>query len=151
MTRVGLDTNFLAYLAGVDRGGDDHLKVSAARLMLARLKGKVSLVAPLQTLGELFTVLNRTGATRQDARAVTIQFHETFDAAAGASSTFMAALDLAVAHKLQFWDALILSAAAEAGCSLLLSEDMPDGFVCCGLTVVNPFAATSHAKLAALP
>jgi hypothetical protein len=33
---------------------------------------------------------------------------------------------------------LIVTAAAEAGCALLLSEDMPDGFLTRGLTVINP-------------
>ena len=151
MIFVGLDTNVLAYLAGVDRGGNDALKIAAARTLLARLKGKVRLVAPSQTLGELFAVLTRTGATRSDARAIVVQFHQTFDVAESNSSTFLAALDLAVTHRLQFWDSLIVSAAAEAGCSLLLSEDLQDGFVWRGLTIANPFAAAIHPRLAALP
>ena len=57
-------------------------------------------------------------------------------------------VDLATEHKLQFWDALILNVAADAGCSLLLSEDMQDGFAWRGVTVVNPFAAKMHKRLA---
>ena len=38
------------------------------------------------------------------------------------------AIDIAVEHGLAIWDATIL-AAAEAGCRMLLSEDMQDGFV----------------------
>jgi predicted nucleic acid-binding protein len=45
---------------------------------------------------------------------------------------------------------MIVSAAADAGCALLLSEDMQHGFVARGLTVVNPLAETVHPKLAAL-
>jgi len=37
----------------------------------------------------------------------------------------MAAADLMVDHKLQYRDALIVTAAAEAGCTLLLSNDQP--------------------------
>lgn len=44
----------------------------------------------------------------------------------------------------------MLSASAEAGAAMLLSEDMQDGFVWRGLTVVNPYAATIHRKLAAI-
>jgi len=51
-----------------------------------------------------------------------------------------AALHLASVHKLRIWDAIILAAAAEADCRLLLSEDMQDGFTWRGVTVVNPFA-----------
>jgi predicted nucleic acid-binding protein len=37
-------------------------------------------------------------------------------------------------------DALIVRAAAEAGCTLLLSEDLNDGQVIDGVQVENPFA-----------
>ncbi|HZC22176.1 MAG TPA: VapC toxin family PIN domain ribonuclease, partial [Candidatus Binatia bacterium] len=48
------------------------------------------------------------------------------------------------------WDAIILSAAAEAGCRLLLSEDLQAGFTWNGVTVANPFAAKKHELLAEL-
>ena len=40
----------------------------------------------------------------------------------------LAATDLASAHQLGIWDAVILSAAADARCRILLSEDLQDGF-----------------------
>lgn len=52
---------------------------------------------------------------------------------------FIAALDLAVDHQLQFWDSLILAIAARARCRVLLSEDMQQGFIWGGVTVVNPY------------
>ena len=65
-------------------------------------------------------------------------------------STFAAALSLAADRQFQIFDAIILAASAEAGCRLLLSEDMQDGFVWQCITVVNPFAATPHPMLANL-
>jgi predicted nucleic acid-binding protein len=62
----------------------------------------------------------------------------------------LAAADLAVNHQLGIWDAVILCAAAEAGCRLLLSEDMQDGFIWQGVTVTNPFAASRHPLLEAM-
>jgi predicted nucleic acid-binding protein len=50
-------------------------------------------------------------------------------------------------HQLAFWDAIVLSAAADANCRVLLSEDLQDGFTWSGVTVVNPFAATPHPLL----
>jgi predicted nucleic acid-binding protein len=44
----------------------------------------------------------------------------------------------------------MLAAAADAGCRLLLSEDLQEGFTWRGVTVVNPFADTRHPLLAAL-
>ena len=43
-----------------------------------------------------------------------------------------------------------MSAAADASCRLLLSEDLQDGFTWSGVTVANPFAAARHPLLDAL-
>lgn len=43
-------------------------------------------------------------------------------------------------HQLSFWDALILAAAREAECELLLSEDFQAGRDYAGVRVVSPFA-----------
>ncbi|MFC4595878.1 PIN domain-containing protein [Sphingobium tyrosinilyticum] len=150
MTRVALDTNILAYLAGVSRDARDDAKIDQIRDLIARLGSGVSLLAPAQTLGELFVVLRRGGASADEARAVLIEFAQAFGSSASEPKTILAAADLVVDHKLQFWDALILTAAADAGCTLLLSEDMQDGFVTRGLTVVNPLRDSLNTKLAAL-
>jgi predicted nucleic acid-binding protein len=60
------------------------------------------------------------------------------------------AADLATDHRLGIWDAVILTAASHAGCRLLLSEDLQEGFTWGGVTVVNPFAFPRHALLSAL-
>jgi predicted nucleic acid-binding protein len=62
----------------------------------------------------------------------------------------VAAMDLAVDHQLSVGDAVILAAAAEAGCRLVLSEDLHEGFTWRGLTVVNPVASDLHPLLSAL-
>jgi len=95
-------------------------------------------------------VLRRSGASAVEAREILLEFGATFGTSASEVRTALSAADLVVDHKLQFWDALIVTAAAEAGCSLLLSEDMQHGFVARGLTVVNPLAARTHPKLAQL-
>lgn len=150
MTPVALDTNILVYLAEVSRADEDDAKIEHIRALVARLTLAVDLVAPVQALGELFVVLRRSGVAAGDARAIVTRFAETFDTPPSGRETALAALDLVVDHKLQFWDALIATAAAEAGCSLLLSEDMQHGFVTRGLTVINPLANEDHPALAAL-
>jgi predicted nucleic acid-binding protein len=62
----------------------------------------------------------------------------------------LAAADLAMDHQLTIWDAVILSAASQAGCRLLLSADLQDGFTWGGVTVVNPFSSPGHDLLHAL-
>lgn len=150
MTRVALDSNILVYLAGVSRTPADDAKVENVRKLVARLSSLVSLVAPAQTLGELFVVLRRSGASAAEAREILLEFSEAFGTAATEARTMAAATDLTVDHKLQFWDALIVTAAADAGCSMLLSEDMQDGFVTRGMTISNPLADQLHPKLVAL-
>jgi predicted nucleic acid-binding protein len=49
------------------------------------------------------------------------------------------AMELVVSHQLSFWDAVMLAAAAQAGCRLLVSEDMQNGFTWRGVTIGNPF------------
>lgn len=150
MTRVALDSNILAYLAGLVRVAEDHPKIARVRVLIGQLSMSASLIAPTQTLGELFIVLRRGGASADDARAVLIEFAETFGTSASEIRTVLSAADLVVDHKLQFWDALIITAAADAGCTPLLSEDMQNGFVTRGLTIVNPLALHLHGKLQAL-
>jgi predicted nucleic acid-binding protein len=60
------------------------------------------------------------------------------------------AANLAIDHKLGIWDAVILSAAAQAECRLLLSENLQDGFTWNGTTVTNPFLSSRHPLLDAL-
>jgi predicted nucleic acid-binding protein len=45
-------------------------------------------------------------------------------------------------HRLSFWDALIIAAAARGGADVLLSEDLNAGQVIEGVRVVNPFDET---------
>jgi predicted nucleic acid-binding protein len=75
---------------------------------------------------------------------------EGFGTSATEDKTAVAAADLVVDHRLQFWDALIVTAAADAGCTILLSEDMHHDFVTRGLVIVDPFREKTHPKLAAL-
>ena len=149
MTRVSFDTNILAYLAGVAHVTADDAKVERVRTLIEDMSA-ATLVAPVQALGELFVVLLRTKLRAEKARDIITDLSETFETPASEPRTALGALDLTVDHKLQFWDALIFTAAADAGCTLLLSEDMQHGFVSRGMTVVNPFAEPPHPKLAAL-
>ena len=62
----------------------------------------------------------------------------------------LSAADLAADHRFGIWNAVVLSAAARAGCRLLLSEDVQDGFTWSGVTVVDRFALPRPPLLAAL-
>jgi predicted nucleic acid-binding protein len=144
--RVALDTNVLAYAEGVN---GQSMKTLALELVDGLPQSSV--VLPLQTLGELFQVLVRkAGRSRSSARSAILSWRDTFSLFETSAPTMLAAADLAVTHQFGIWDAVILSAAAEADCTLLLSEDMQDGFIWQGVTIANPFARTKHPSLKAL-
>jgi predicted nucleic acid-binding protein len=50
------------------------------------------------------------------------------------------ALELAARYQYHIYDALILAAAIDAGCTILYSEDMHDGHAIGPITIRNPFA-----------
>jgi predicted nucleic acid-binding protein len=143
MMRVAIDTNILVYA----HGGNDAVRQRIALGVLEALASQPVFV-PVQVLGELFNVLIRKAHwPREQARDVVLAAHDNLPIIDTSFSMLAAAVDLCVEHGFSTWDAVILSAAAEAGCRLFLSEDMHEGFVWRGMTIVNPFAAQPHPLL----
>ena len=143
--KIALDTNFLVY----SEGGDDDPKRDIALELLREIPRNASVV-PLQVLGELYNVLVRKGKwTRDEARATVLGWLDTYTTLPTTAETLAAAADLATEHRLAIWDAVILAAASQAGCRLLLTEDLQDGFRWGGVTVANPFASPCHPLLEA--
>jgi predicted nucleic acid-binding protein len=144
--RVALDTNVLAYAEGID-----GVARREAAIDLVRRLPQQAVVVPAQVLGELFNVLVRkAGRPRSEARNALLSWRDTFPVIDTSSQAIMAAADLAADHQFGIWDAVILSVASQAGCRLLLSEDLQDGFTWGGVTVINPFVVPRHAALEAL-
>lgn len=137
--RIALDTNVLAYAEGVD-GAERQI---AALGILADISPERAVV-PVQVLGELFHVLVRKKRSRETARAAVAAWRDSCETFETSAEILSRALDLAVAHQIGGWDAVILAAASGAGCHILLSEDMHHGFTWGGVTVVNPFAEPRH-------
>ncbi|MGA0597126.1 PIN domain-containing protein [Enterovirga sp. CN4-39] len=145
--RVALDTNVLAYAEGLD---DDRRGQLANDLVEALTVHE--LVLPVQVSAELTRlVMKRLGGNAEEAAVIVRRWQRVCPIHPPSTpDTFATALDLAAEHRLQIFDCIILAASAKAGCQMLLSEDMQDGFVWRGVTVVNPFAATPHPLLADL-
>ena len=144
--RVALDTNVLAYAEGL---GDER-RCGAAVQLIERLPSD-QVVVPAQVLGELSRVLTgKAGRSTIQSRTAVLGWADSFEVADSTWFAFQAALDLVVDHQIPMWDALILAAAAENHCRLLLSEDFQDGFVWHGVTVVDPFAAEPSPMLTRL-
>lgn len=138
--RVALDTNILAYAEGVHGAA---MKRTALELVEKIPEGAALL--PVQTLGELFNLLVRKAArTPAKARKAILSWKDAFPGIETSAEVMLGAADLATDHHLSIWDSVVLSAAAEAGCRLLLSEDLQQGFTWKGVTVTNPFSGPKH-------
>jgi predicted nucleic acid-binding protein len=135
--RIALDTNILVYAEGLN--GEDRQQRA-----LAALAGfdADELLVPAQALAELFTVLTRKARwPAGKARAAVLAWHDACLVADTTSSVLLEAIDLASMHQYSLWDAIMLAAAAQAGCRVLLSEDMQDGFIWRGVEIRNPFGS----------
>ncbi|TIP31923.1 MAG: PIN domain-containing protein, partial [Mesorhizobium sp.] len=79
--------------------------------------------------GELYNVLIRkAGRSPQTACDALLSWRDAFSVTATTPEVMTMAADLAADHRFGTWDAVILSAASQARCRLLLSEDLQDGF-----------------------
>jgi len=143
---VALDTNILAYAEGLNGG-----PMRQRALALVEQLPPESTLLPVQVLGERYSVLIRkAGRSRSNARDAVLHWGDAFPRIDTSSSVILAAMDLSVDHQLAWWDAVAVSAAADASCRLLLSEDLQDGFKWSGVTVTNPFSTKRHALLDAV-
>lgn len=135
--KVALDTNILAYAEGVN--GAERQTVTCAWLEAAPIG---DIVIPAQALGELFNVLVRkAGRSPLDAHAAVLAWRNAYPVIDSSADVVLHATQLVMQHRLGTWDAVILAAASAAGCGMLLSEDLQDGFTWAGVTVVNPYIA----------
>jgi predicted nucleic acid-binding protein len=141
---VALDTNVLVYAEGLN----GKPMQQAAQAIVSRLVPDATLL-PVQVLGELYAVLAKR-QPRAKARDTVLEWSDTFPIIETSSSMQLMGMELSVSHRLPPWDAIILAAAADAGCRVLLSEDFQDGFTWSGVTIANPFATDRHPLLASL-
>lgn len=145
--KIAFDSNLLIYLAQVWKVDADEEKSGKIAGLLEALNDEIRVVVPYQALGEAYRVMLRFGYSRARCREAFLDWSAAFEPVSSSEAAFVAAVDLAGEHGFQFWDALIVNAAADAGCKLLLSEDMQSGFVWRGLAIVNPLAMPMDERL----
>ena len=145
---ITADTNIYVYSA--DRRYPT--KQAIAQRIVERLRGMDGPPA-LQLVGEFQNVLQRKlRAPPAYAAALGFELLTHHTMFANTEAAVVLALEETGRGRLSYWDALMLASAAEAGCTVMLSEDMQDGAVLFGLEIVNPFAAGGlSARAAELP
>ncbi|HTV68599.1 MAG TPA: PIN domain-containing protein [Rhizobiaceae bacterium] len=137
--RFFIDTNVLLY--SYDRG--DEARRKQAQMWLSRLVGQRAATINLQVVNEVTEVLLRRKWFDTPAEVFVIA-----DAFANLGSTPIGRPETEGARKIRlrysysWWDCLLLASAIELGCTHFLSEDLQDGQIIEGLTIVSPFAHT---------
>jgi predicted nucleic acid-binding protein len=132
--RVFLDTNILAY--DLDSGTPD--KQRKVRDALARPDH--DFVISTQVLVELYVVLTRKlrPALPERAASEVISSLCRLPVVGTDAALVQRAIAVSVRHQLSVWDALIVTAAREAGCEELWTEDLATGAELRGVRIRNP-------------
>jgi predicted nucleic acid-binding protein len=133
--RTFFDTNVLVYTDDLS----NILKQKRALDVLNQHKLTKSGVLSLQVLQEYFVTATRKYGVDPGVARRKIELFAAFDVVEPALSDVLAAIDLHRLRNLSYWDALIVHTAKQAGCLVVLSEDMQHGQVIDGVRVVNPF------------
>ena len=142
--RFTLDTNILVY--ALDRSAGERHRIAVD--VTHRARGR-DCVLTLQSLAELFRVLTGPKMRVAPATAANIvqQWRDILPIVAADETCLVDAMDAVGSHGWSFWDAMIWATAKRNGCRLLISEDGQVGRTLGGVTLVNPFAASSDALL----
>jgi predicted nucleic acid-binding protein len=139
--RSFLDTNIFVY--DIDAAAPKMKKDVARHLIRDALTRHRSVIS-YQIIQEFLAVAIRkfpASVTLPDARRYLDTVLKPMLAVHSSVELFHEALDIGARYQLSWYDSLIVAAAAEAGCSVLYSEDLRHGAKINGVRIENPFRA----------
>jgi predicted nucleic acid-binding protein len=130
-----LDTNILVY--AFDESEPYKRHISLEILNAAASNG--SRLA-LQAIGEFYAAVTRRGILMPMRAAQEVEnFAKAFQTFLPSPSAYTLAAREAARGTFSYWDAVLLISANDAGCDVILSEDMADGARLGTVSVRNPF------------
>ncbi|HXZ13338.1 MAG TPA: PIN domain-containing protein [Candidatus Sulfotelmatobacter sp.] len=135
--RTFVDTNILLYAHDRDSGEKREIAGRALRELWIAGTGVLS----LQVLQEFYVNVTRkirSPLSREQARSIVSDYVEW--AAETTPAEVAGAFRIEDEARISFWDAMIVSCAAKAGASRILSEDLNAGQRIGGILIENPFA-----------
>lgn len=131
------DTNVLVY----SQDKAEPAKRSLARVLIEEAVAEDAFVLSTQVLLEFYaTALRRNLLGRAEALAL-VRLWSEHDTVVATPDLLLRGLELHQEHSLSVWDALIVQAAVDARCDILLSEDLQHGMRFGDLTITNPFVS----------
>lgn len=133
--KIFLDTNILCYLYDCR----DLAKQNRAQKIFNELLALGTIQISVQVLQEFCNVcLNKIHIPNEKVHEY-LKLFAQLPVYLNDSQTILSALEIKDKTQFSFWDSLILVAAEETECNMLLSEDLNDGQVVNGLRIINPF------------
>ncbi len=133
--RTFVDTNILFYA----HDGRAPTKERIALERLGRLREDRDGVFSTQVLNELCSLLLRKFLLPPPQVKDLLALYDWMEVVVVQPPQHVEALDLVASHRLNYWDALMVVAAALGNCRVLLSEDLQHGQVIRGVRIENPF------------
>ncbi len=134
-TRTFLDTNILIY--SIDQA--DPIKREMALGWIAKLAKERVGVISTQVLQEFYSAATRKLGVEPLVARQHVRDFQIFEIVQITATIIEQGIDCSILHRLSFWDALIVAAAATGKCSEILTEDLNDGQIILGAMVRKPF------------
>lgn len=133
-----LDTNILVYAASYDPG-----QAAKREIAVGLLRDPDDLAVSTQVLQEYYVVVTRKikPAMTEEQAAASVRSLTKLPVAGIDKGLVLAAIGTSREAKISLWDALIIEAARQAGCTRVLTEDLSHGQVIRGVRIENPFLA----------
>lgn len=129
------DTNVLVY--SVDAA--QPAKAAVARPLLEEAIAGETLVLSTQVLQEFYDVVLRKRLLKPEQAVAILQLWAQGRVVPATPELLFRAFELQQRQRISVWDALIVQAALDAGCTVLYSEDLHHGLRIGDLEIVNPF------------
>lgn len=131
---VFLDTNVLVHAFDAS---DRHKQARALSVLAEHPSATIS----TQVLLEWFSAVTRklTPAMEPSRAKTALEALARLDVVPADAELVVRAAQTSLDHRLSIWDAMVIEAAAVAGCRTLLTEDLNDGQQIRGVLIDNPF------------
>lgn len=129
-----LDTNILVYAVDQDAGPRRETSRKVIESVVADGSGVIS----TQVMQEFYVTATRKLGMPPLAAKTVLNTFAVFEIVQISPALIQDAIDCAVLNTLSFWDALIIAAAASAGCARVFTEDLNAGQSVLGVAIENP-------------
>lgn len=140
--KIFVDTNILVYAHDLDAG---HKHQIALNILIDLWHARTGVLST-QVLQEFYVTMTRkvsTPMTVAEARSV-LRDYFTWHIEVNDAQSILMASRIEEVHKISFWDALIVAAAANAKVMKILTEDLQPGQLIEGIQIENPFLPSSR-------